>query len=142
MLPRLILQNLTSTIATSRYACGPRNFLGASMIDEVSAVSALKVRLSHYESGFLHCDETVSKTTPHAPSPTVRLPQGQGCSRPLEYDYGASCLCPKKTQNVILPFWKHCGGTTETIRKRHRILCFGFSIMVMYSAAIITKATD
>jgi hypothetical protein len=92
----------------------PTILLGASMIDEVSAVSALNVRLSPLRVRQFTLGQDGEQTNASCSTPTVRLPQSQGLPARWEYDYGASCLCPR-TKNVIVLFWKDWEGTTETI---------------------------
>jgi hypothetical protein len=90
-----------------------RDFLGASMIDEVSAVSALNVRLSPLRVRHFTLGQDGEQTNASCNTPTVRLPQSRGLPAPWEYDYGASCLC-QRTENVIVLFWNDCGRTAET----------------------------
>jgi len=79
----------------------PTILLGASMIDEVSAVSALKVRLSLLRVREFTERQDGEQTSASCNTPTVRLPQSRGLPARWEYDYGASCLCPRTEKTSL-----------------------------------------
>ena len=106
----------------AEYPCGPQHSW-ASMIDEVSAVCALKVRLSLLRVREFTLRQDGEQLNASCSTPTVRLPQSRGLPARWEYDYGARVYA-REQRNVIERLLEGLWKNNRNNKKCYGIMSF------------------